>query len=118
MKDDLICQYHAKGDCKAPEVGLKGCIFYPFFQLYKNQHETNSEIWRNQFAEALDQLRKQTQIIFRTLEGNGGEGLKVKVTKLETKLTLYVVLGAAAAGFVTHVVLAVLPVLMKRLMGG
>lgn len=111
--DKVHCDLFSSGDCKAPSIGLKGCIFYPFFELYKSQHDQNAELFRRQTLESIDHLRLQTKKVFDTLEGNGGEGLKVKVSKLETKLGVYVALGGAGAGLVAHLVVTLVQAFIK-----
>lgn len=97
------CELYEQGHCRAPQEGLGGCIFYPFFQLFKDQHDENTQIFRAGTSESFQAVRDSLDLLFKSIEGsNGSPGLKVRLARLETKLALYVVMGGAAAGAVAH----------------
>lgn len=115
---------HQEGDCPfkgeichAAEAGLKGCIFHPFFEMYKTQHDESAQLFREMTVEASKALQRQTSELFKIVKGSNGVGLTTKVAKLETKLGFYIVIGSAGAGVVIQTIMILAPFLFKKLIG-
>lgn len=114
--DGMDCPF--KGEiCQALEAGLKGCIFYPFFDMYKTQHDESATLFREMTVEASKAMQTQVSELFKIVKGSNGAGLTTKVAKLETKLGFYIVIGSAGAGVIIQTIMILVPFIFKRLIG-